>query len=299
MSQNLKEILRVSLPYLQALELNEDEKKFNTQIKVLRLDKMNIITGGNKWFKLKYNLQEAMKKGYKKVLTFGGAHSNHIYALAGAGKLLGLQTIGVIRGMEINNPTDTLIAAKQMGMELFTVSRTAYSEIVKDIHHFRNENFSDVYVIPEGGDNELGLKGCEEIAQFIPEDTTHVFVSCGTGTTISGILNRIHKNCFVIGISALKGEDMLTGKIEQATGKSKKHFEIKFDYHFGGYAKVSDELLKFKNQFEKRFNIPLDRVYNSKMFYAVFHMLNQNYFPENSKIVAVHTGGLREVINIF
>lgn len=252
------------------------------KVSVLRLDLIHPQISGNKWFKLKYNFEEAREKGYDTILTFGGAFSNHIHATAVACKQFGFKSIGIIRGEKESESNFTLTEAKQYGMHLHFVSRENYkhkteNDFISDLEH----KFGKFYLVPEGGDNVLGQKGCEEI---LPEenDFDFIFCACGTATTFKGIQKSLKPNQTIVGISVLKGE-----------GRINSEKNIISEYHFGGYAKHNDELLDFKKVFEKENKIPLDYVYTSKLFYAVKDLISKNKIPKNSKVIIIHSGGLQ------
>lgn len=258
---------------------------------------MHPIISGNKFRKLKYNLEEAKQQNKKTLLTFGGAFSNHILAVAGAGAEFGFNTIGVIRGEELeNNINDnpTLSQAKDFGMQFHFVSRDLYRE--KETHSFilqLQDKYGDFYFLPEGGTNFLAIKGCEEILTV--EDKTfftHVVCSTGTGGTFSGLVNSSTENQQLIGFSSLKGA-FLSDVIRNFVTKS--NWIINDDYHFGGYGKVNCELIQFLNAFYKQTKIPLDPIYTGKMVYGVMDLIEKDFFPPNAKILMIHTGGLQGV----
>ena len=271
------------------------------QIDILRLDLLHPFYGGNKYFKLKYNIQNA--KG-KTILTFGGAHSNHIYATAAFCHEQKLKCVGVIRGEEsMIEKSPTLQFAKQQGMYLHFVSRELYkNKTQQELLNGLKSELGDFYLIPEGGNNDAGIKGCTEILNSIPF-YDHVFCACGTSCTYTGILSSAKKDQTIIGISVLKGENKLIDEVNaKATKfnfeKIKPHLKGKIDhstilseYHFGGYAKHNQELLDFKTNFEKQHHIPLDYVYTSKLFYAVYDLINKGLLLENGSILIVHSGG--------
>lgn len=251
---------------------------------------------GNKYSKLKYNLIEARQLGFNTLLTFGGAFSNHIAAVAAAGKEFEFKTIGVIRGDELFSKIEentTLKFAREQGMQLKFISRSKYR--TKDEDVFKNElleEFGDFYLIPEGGTNEFAIKGCEEI--LTEDDKTFDFICCpvGTGGTISGIINSSSSLQKVIGFPALKGQ-FLNDEIRKYATKS--NWELCTDYHFGGYGKINLELIEFINGFKNKFGMPLDPVYTGKMMFGIFDLLQKNYFHKNAKILAIHTGGLQGI----
>ena len=271
-------------------------KEYNVELYIKREDKIHPSISGNKYRKLKYNLQEAQKFGHDTLLTFGGAYSNHIAAVASAGKEFGFKTIGIIRGEEledkiVENPT--LQFAKSKGMKFKFISRNAYRG--KESEVFLNnlkKEFEDFYLVPEGGTNQLAVKGCEEILN--EADTTFDYICCavGTGGTISGIINASKAHQEILGFPALKG-DFLSTNISKFV--SKDNWELITDYHFGGYAKVNSELIDFINQFKKEYNIPLDPVYNGKLMFGVIKMIEENYFKQKTKILVIHTGGLQGI----
>lgn len=271
------------------------EKEIVLYIK--REDLLHPIISGNKFRKLKYNLEEAKQKNKKTLLTFGGAFSNHILAVAGAGAEFGFNTIGVIRGEELENNIDanpTLSQAKDFGMQFHFISRDLYRE--KETQSFilqLQEKFGDFYLLPEGGTNFLAIKGCEEILTV--EDKTfftHVVCSTGTGGTFSGLVNSSTENQQLIGFSSLKGA-FLSDVIRNFVTKS--NWIINDDYHFGGYGKVNCELIQFINAFYKQTKIPLDPIYTGKMVYGVMDLIEKDFFPPNAKILMIHSGGLQGV----
>ena len=264
---------------------------------IKREDKLHPIISGNKFRKLNYNIQEAKKLGHTTLLTFGGAFSNHILAVAGAGAEFGFKTIGIIRGEELENKiaeNPTLAKAQELGMQFYFVTRTAYRDKEEKmfVNHLQ-EMFGDFYLIPEGGTNELAIKGCEEILTDTDKVYfTHVACAVGTGGTISGLINSSGQNQQIIGFSSLKGA-FLSDVIRNFVVKT--NWNINDSYHFGGYGKVNDELIQFLNSFYSQTNIPLDPVYTGKMVFGVLDLIAKAYFPSNSKILMIHTGGLQGI----
>ena len=274
------------------------------QVRLLlkRDDLIHPSVSGNKWRKLKYNLQIAQTVGHDTLLTFGGAFSNHIHAVAAAGKLYGFQTIGVIRGEPKLPYNPTLAFAEKQGMQLYFISRTAYRQ--KETPSFREElraQFGNFYLLPEGGTNELAFKGCAEIVTEIVEEISpnYIFTCCGTGGTITGIIQGCANLPIAVrGVAALKG-NFLTTDIKQFLSKSTtpytKDWSIFEDYHFGGYAKFKPALIDFINQFKSQYDIALDPIYTGKLLFGIFDLLSNGYFEKGSTIVAVHTGGLQGI----
>lgn len=264
---------------------------------VYRLDLNHPHISGNKLYKLKYNLEEAKKQKQKTILTFGGAFSNHIAAIAAAGKEYEFNTIGIIRGEAPSELNSTLKFAKECGMELHFVSRNLYQD-KKELNKYISENFSEknCYVIPEGGSNELGIFGCKEITSSIPIDFDIVCCPCGTGSTITGIILSLKEHQTAIGFQILKGEKYIQTEVEKWLSHFKsvnKNWEINDEFHFGGYAKLKPELLNFMLEFEKENAIPLDYIYTGKMMFGIMELIKQGKFKKGTKIVAIHTGGLQ------
>lgn len=251
---------------------------------------------GNKYRKLKYNLELAKRLDVKVLLTFGGAFSNHIAAVAAAGKTFGFKTIGIIRGEELEakavlNPT--LNFAKSHGMNLHFISRTAYRLKTSEEYMVNLRRiYGDFYLLPEGGTNDLAIKGCTEI--LTKEDEMFDYICCpvGTGGTISGIIASSFSHQKVLGFPALK-EGFLDKEIRTFT--SKDNWKIIRDYHFGGYAKIDAELIHFINAFKDLYDVALDPVYNGKMLFGIKDMMAKGKLKKNAKILAIHTGGLQGI----
>ena len=265
-------------------------------LEIKREDLLHPFISGNKFRKMKYNLLQAKTENHHTLLTFGGAYSNHIAAVAYAGKEQGFKTIGVIRGDELGDKiaeNPTLRFAQECGMEFEFVTREAYRHKTEpDFIANLQEKFGSFYLVPEGGTNEYAIKGCEEI--LTDEDAAFDYVCCavGTGGTISGIINSALPHQKVLGFPALKG-DFLKDEIRKFA--TNKNWELITDYHFGGYGKVNEELIQFINQFYRQTQVPLDPVYTGKMFFGVIDLIQKNYFPDNSKILLIHTGGLQGI----
>lgn len=272
-----------------------DEKAVEVFVK--RDDLLHPTIMGNKWRKLKYNLLEAKKQDFKSLITFGGAFSNHIYAVASAGKEFGFETIGIVRGNELNSESNpTLKYASSMGMKLIFATRTEYldKEKLAEIHG------QGAYLLPEGGTNELAFKGCAEIMDELKSQVnlTHTCVAIGTGGTFAGMVSAKKNEIKIIGFPVLKGLGIDAIDIPQFNFSEYSNFEIWPDYHFGGYGKHTKELTNFMQTFENEHNIPLEQVYTAKLFYGVYDKIKNDYFPKKSKIVMVHTGGLQGRLNL-
>lgn len=280
------------------------------EIYLLRIDQIHPHISGNKWYKLKYNLIEAKEKGFDTLLTFGGAYSNHVYATAAAGKEFGFKTIGIIRG-EVHLPLNpTLNFAKTCGMKLIYLPRSKFREIHKQqFPDFIEKEFGRVYILPEGGSNNLAVIGCSEIIKQIDIDYDYICTACGTGGTIAGLIAGSNSTKKVLGFPVLKGAEFLYTDIHhllyhtcmhsnnpafnQSLNQSFASWQLILNYHFGGYAKITKELVEFIIDFELTHNIPLDYIYTGKMMFGIFDLLKKNYFSKGSTIVAIHTGGLQ------
>ena len=271
--------------------------KNNIELFIKREDQLHSIISGNKLRKLKYNLEEAKRQNKSCLLTFGGAFSNHILAVAGAGNEFGFATIGIIRGEELEHKISenpTLLRAQDLGMKFHFVTRSQYrnKEEVTFLDSLKNK-FGDFYLVPEGGTNSFAIKGCEEILTASDKSFfTHITCAVGTGGTISGIINSSIEKQQIIGFSSLKGA-FLSDVIRNFVNKT--NWNIIEDYHFGGYGKINDELVSFLNLFYNHNSIPLDPVYTGKMVFGVIDLINKGYFLPNSKILMIHTGGLQGI----
>ena len=271
-------------------------QKNGITLAIRREDLIHPFISGNKYRKLKYNLRQAKAENQTTLLTFGGAFSNHIAAVAFAGKEHDFKTIGIIRGDELRekikeNPT--LRFAQQNGMQFEFISRNDYSnkENPEFIGQLKQE-FGSFYLIPEGGTNDLAIQGCEEI--LTKEDSQFDYICCavGTGGTISGLINASLPHQKVLGFPALKGDFL---REEICKFAKTDNWKLINEYHFGGYGKIDLELVNFINNFNQSNNIPLDPVYTSKMAFGVFDLIAKDYFPSNSKILLIHTGGLQGI----
>lgn len=265
-------------------------------VQIKREDLIHPFVSGNKFRKLKYNLLQAKTENYETLLTFGGAFSNHIAAVAFAGKEKGFKTIGIIRGDELagkvaENPT--LSFAQNCGMQLEFISREEY-RLKSEVSFIENlkQKFGSFYLIPEGGTNDLAIKGCQEILTTEDADFDYICCSIGTGGTISGIINSVLPHQKVLGFPALKGDFL---KEEICNFVQNENWELLTDYHFGGYGKVNEELIQFINQFYTENQIPLDPIYTGKMVFGVIDLIQKNYFPAGSKILLIHTGGIQGI----
>lgn len=262
---------------------------------MLRLDLLHPVVSGNKWFKLKYHLQQAVNENCKGIITFGGAYSNHLVAAAWAAREAGLPALGIVRGEQPRELSPALKDMLEYGMQLRFVNRRSFADEAQTIAQLKIE-FPQHFIIPQGGQSALGVQGAAEILQQAPiESYTHIACAAGTGTMMTGIVQASLPQQQVIGISSLKTEsadnNSISAFIEQYG--LKKNYRLFTNYHFGGYARRTTALVQFMNQFYHEHGIPTDFVYTAKLFYAVNDLVLHDYFPAGSRLLLVHSGGLQ------
>ncbi|MCA6078675.1 1-aminocyclopropane-1-carboxylate deaminase/D-cysteine desulfhydrase [Fulvivirga sedimenti] len=264
---------------------------------IRREDLIHPEISGNKWWKLSGNLQEILDKSSSPtLLTFGGAYSNHLYATASACAELGIPCIGIVRG-EIPEPRNaTLTFASDKGMELVSVSRSEYRNNAQISEKYQRI-IPNLYVVPEGGTNEAAVLSCTAIVDDRMKEMNYVCVPAGTGGTMAGIIGGMENHGVVLGFSALKGDflsEEVNGLLKKAfPERDLKHWRMITDYHHGGYARISDELIAFIQSFYGAHGILLDPVYTGKMMFGIYDMIRRDLFPAGSSICAIHTGGLQ------
>jgi 1-aminocyclopropane-1-carboxylate deaminase len=263
-------------------------------VDMLRLDLLHEVVSGNKWYKLRLNLQQALEGNYKTILTFGGGYSNHLVATAYAAKMAGLGAVGIVRG-KYETLTPSLQFCKDQGMELVFVAQDDYKN--KHRPHWLRElvaHFDELFIIPEGGDNELGRKGAGLITRFIDKQYTHVVLSVGSGTTLAGVRNELDAHQYVVGMVPMKQGKYLHEHIaNHLLPEGNRNWQLYDQWHFGGFGKWNDELLGYMNAFYEMNKIPLDIVYTGKMMYGLQQLINDGAFAADSRILCIHTGGLQ------
>lgn len=266
----------------------------NVKIYIRREDLLHPYISGNKYRKLKYNIEEAKKQNKKVIATFGGAFSNHILATACAAKENGFQSIGIIRGEELSDKplNETLQKADYFGMKFIFITRDEYREKNNFIEKFSQKEFQDIYWIPEGGTNALAIKGCEEILSEDDEQYDIICTCVGTGGTLSGLINSSSTSQKILGFSALEG-NFLNDEVKKYVTKT--NWEILNDYTFGGYAKWNSQLIDFINDFYEKYKIPLEPIYTGKMMFGIFDLFKKNKISKNARILVIHTGGIQGV----
>lgn len=277
---------RVSIQEVSNL-LNKD---LDLSLKILRLDQLHPIVSGNKWYKLQYHLKEALQQNKKRIITWGGAWSNHIVATAAACQSVRLQSLGIIRGERPVRLSHTLQEAEKLGMQFCFLTRENYQQRIIPVGLLSQDDWE----IPEGGYSALGAQGASTIANlFQSQDFTHVICAVGTGTMMAGILNAIPPSTQVIGIPVLKGSEALRQAVKRLLVRPHENWCLLPGYEWGGYAKHPQGLLDFMNQWYQETSIPTDIVYTGKLCFAVNELVKKNYFPKNSKLLIIHSGGLQ------
>ncbi len=257
---------------------------------VLRLDLLHPLVSGNKWYKLRYYLEEARNQNKDRLVTFGGAWSNHILATAAAGKLYGFKTTGIIRGEKPANLSDSLQQAAELGMELIYLSREDYR--LKAVPE--NIDLAASQLIPEGGFGHTGARGASTITDHTDTEAyTHICCAVGSGTMMAGLMNAVKGSTIITGISAMKNNHDLEKAVAALLKEPAIPPVIHHDYHFGGFAKHTPALLDFMNELYRSTGIPTDIVYTGKLFFAFHELAGKNYFPPGSKILLIHSGGLQ------
>lgn len=275
--------------------------KKKIKLTIARLDKIHPVISGNKLFKLHYFLKEAIFSAHKNIVTFGGAYSNHLIATAYAANKLGLNSTALVRGERPAKESTTLQMCRKYGMHLEFISRMEYKNINE---HYYQEKIQIVYgdciIIPEGGFHPLGAKGASLIMEKLNiSDPSHICVPVGTATTLAGLLSVANKNQKIMGFPVLINMTDIGSRISRLIGSYQTDKLILLDkYHFGGYAKSTNELISFMNTFYKDHKVPLDFVYTAKMMYGTIEKIDQQYFPEGSNIMCLHTGGLQGNISL-
>jgi 1-aminocyclopropane-1-carboxylate deaminase len=274
--------------------------KSGIELCIKREDLLDQYISGNKFRKLKYNLIEAKKLGHHTILTFGGAYSNHIHALAYAGYMYNFKTIGIIRGEETLPLNPTLNDAREFGMQHYYISRAAYrNKEHPDFFRKLVDEFGEFYLVPEGGSNVFAVHGCTEIVNESVLQFEHVCCAVGTGGTLAGIIAGLSDKKNVLGFPVLKNggflEETITRLLAGYSNKSYKNWQLMLNYHFGGYAKFDHSLVRFINQFKKSHQISLDPVYTGKLLFGIYDLAHKGFFKKGDRILAIHTGGLQGI----
>jgi len=291
------ELIKLELTFKPSILTKIDDPlldEYPIELWMKRDDMLHPIISGNKWRKLKYSLDHALSLHADTLISMGGAYSNHLHALAYVGKALGLKTIGFIRGEQPETLTPTLCELKNWGMELKFVSRSDYRLLRQykgclDLPGLKPRQ----YWLPEGGAQALALKGVAELVNEIDVGYDILCAPCGTGATLAGMIEAVPDQVSIMGFAALKNAGFLRADVQSLLPQSRTNWQINLDYHFGGFAKTSAELMAFIADFEHKTGIPLEPVYTGKMMYALYDLITKRTLKPGQRIIAVHTGGLQ------
>lgn len=271
-------------------------------VSVLRLDLIHPWVSGNKWFKLRLSLEQARQLRRHTLLSFGGAWSNHLLALAAAGREFGFATIGLVRGEVLRPLNPVLQAAEDFGMTLVPVDRTRYRHkhtagFLRELH----AEWGDVHVIPEGGASLEGVLGSMEIADSVHwsdplASARIVTLACATGTTLAGLVAGLGEEVRVDATLVLKGEDLISAQVSDwlALLPQRPHaaWQVLADWHCGGYARSTPELLQFISRFGELTGVRLEPVYSGKMMWSLYSRIARGDIPAGAEVIAIHTGGI-------
>jgi 1-aminocyclopropane-1-carboxylate deaminase len=274
----------------------------NIQLFIKRDELIDPVIQGNKWRKLKYNLLTAEEQSAKTILSFGGAYSNHLHALAAAGRLFNFNTIGIIRGERPATLSPTLQDMQDWGMQLEFISRADYrkqeaSEFIQQL----KQKYGQFYLIPEGGNNAAGRQGCAELLDELDEHYDVICCEVGSGTQFSALVSQhatssqAAQQTHYLGFVVMKNPALLQQLEDyfQQQQVTYKNWSLNHDYHFGGFARANDTLHEFIRQYKQQHGIQLEPVYSGKMLYGIYQLIEQDYFKPGSRILAIHGGGLQ------
>ena len=293
-------ILKLSTSPVQAIQ-DPALTAAKVSLYLKRDDLIHPQVSGNKWRKLKYNLKAAQEAGYTTLLTFGGAYSNHIAATAAAGKAGGFSTIGLIRGEEQLPLNPTLRLAREQGMQLQYISREEYRHKDEEaVLQALQTRLGPFYYLPEGGSNALAVQGCAELVDELDiQQYDFIALACGTGGTLAGVVAGLNRRKQALGFPVLKGGSFLKATVDTLTeaynNQVYQNYQLMTDYHFGGYAKWTPELVQFINGFKSRHGIPLDPIYTGKLLFGIFDLVKKGWFKPGTRLLAIHTGGLQGI----
>jgi len=276
-------------------KLHHEEWEQGLQVDILRIDKIHPVISGNKWFKLKYYLEELRNGNKKGIITFGGAWSNHVHAVAHICRLLEIQSVAIIRGERPATPSITLQEAEQNGMQLLFLSREEYKDL-PNLYKKLLEEYDDLQLVPEGGFGEQGIQGAEEITALVDlKEYSHVVCAVATGTMAAGLIRRLFPGQQLVGVAVLKIADKIQNSINSilASQRTNGRYQLFYDYHFGGYAKYNQELLQFMNETYQTYLLPTDMVYTGKLLFGFTDLIKKKFFNQSDKILIIHSGGLQ------
>ena len=270
-------------------------KHHNVTLSVKRDDLLHPIISGNKWRKLKYNLIEAHNQQHTHLLSFGGPFSNHLHALAAAGRIFGFETTAIIRGPELDSDNPTIRFLRACGMKCHAVDRQTYRlrnspEYLSQL----NKQFESAFIIPEGGSNLFAIDGVAELARSLPQ-FSHLITPVGSAGTLAGLIEGAQQDQHVLGLAVLNQADYLIETIKTLSPKANEqsNWRLFTEFHDGGYGRFSPELWQFCQQMRRDYCLPLEPIYSGKLFYGLFQLIEQGYFKSGSELCAIHTGGLQ------
>lgn len=291
------ELIKLELTFKPSILTKIDDPllaRYDIELWMKRDDLLHPVISGNKWRKLKYSLDHALSSEADTIISMGGAYSNHLHALAYAGRAVGLKTLGFIRGEQPEKLTPALYDMQNWGMKLFFVSRYNYRLLrqYKGCHDLPGLK-PQQYWLPEGGAQALALKGVAELVNEIDVLYDILCAPCGTGATLAGLIDAVPDPVSVMGFAALKNAEFLQVDVESLLPRPSPNWQINHNYHFGGFAKTNAELMAFITDFEFKTGIPLEPVYTGKMMYALYDLIARHNFQPGQRIIAVHTGGLQ------
>jgi 1-aminocyclopropane-1-carboxylate deaminase len=281
--------LEIFSPVHQIKNILFDDKGLEVFIK--RDDMIHPIISGNKWRKLKYILLQAKAQNKTHLVTFGGAYSNHLLATAAAAARFGFKATGIVRGEEVQN--DTLFLCRLHGMQLIFTNRENYRDKPALFKKYFTDD-TDTFFIDEGGASPEAAKGCSELVNELNQSYDYIFCACGTGTTAAGIINGINQHNLSTQFNAIpvfKNGGFIKDEIDKFL-LAPTNYQLHTNYHFGGYGKTTNELIKFIKQFVTDTGILIEPVYTGKMLYALYDLAAKDHFKPGSKILAIHTGGI-------
>lgn len=279
---------------------------YGREIQLIRYDKMHPEYGGNKWFKLKYNIEKAVSENRKYIVSFGGAYSNHLYALAAICRDVGIASVGIVRGEEHYTKNSSLEFCSRAGMKLLHLSKRDYNRrfdesFIETIKH----SYPDALIIPDGGANADSIRGAAEMCSSFPTDVKHIYTACGTYTTLCGMLTSLRPHVYIRAVAVLKSSAWAIPYVTKTLTELNydasaliQSCQWKFDYHFGGYARTTKPLLQFKNEVNEKYGLSLDDVYGAKLFYALHDELSKGVFSADEKIAVVMCGRPTHICNI-
>lgn len=270
----------------------------DTKILIKRDDLIHPLVSGNKWRKLKYNIKFAQDHGFEGILSFGGAFSNHLYALAAASKLAGIRCKAMVRGDGFDKRNHTLKFLKDQGVDISFVDRSSYrKKTEKDFLASLQKQYPDFYIVPEGGSNQLAIQGVTELMDevYVNNDLGRLLVICGvgSGSTITGIVKGLKEGDRALGVLAVN-DNSLPGKIKaELTELENQQLSLDLGAHLGGFGKTNDALIKFINDFYSVTKIPLEPLYTGKVLYRLHALLEEERLTSFDNILVIHTGGLQ------